>query len=223
MRNVSLVVILSAIILSGAVVCVPTAVAGDSSVFQVASAAESPKARLSSHVGMRRSSAADDLMGWIMIKGNTVSVYYLPGANLKKIESRLRDRSLPLARQYRDLFTNKAYSIESRISARLQFLLMRVQDILGMKPLIPFIDLKIFHTRDELQERYRQLAMGTADHKAFYVHALSTIFSSEKDIIDSIIAHEMAHATMDYYFMAPPPTQVAELLAHHVDEHLEGD
>lgn len=203
--------------------CSSSVDAGEASPFQVASAAETPKARLSAHMGMRKASADDDLMGWIIIKGNTVSVYYLPGANLKKIESRLRDRSLPIARQYRDLFTNKAYPIENRISARLQFLLMRVQDILGMKPLIPFIDLKIFHTREELRERCRQLTMGAADHKAFYVHALSTIFSSEKDIVDSIIAHEMAHATMDYYFMAPPPTQVAELLAHHVDEHLEGD
>jgi hypothetical protein len=100
---------------------------------------------------------------------------------------------------------------------------MRVQDILQMKPLIASLDLKIFRTRDELRASCRQLTAGPSDHKAFYVHSLSTIFASENDIIDSIIAHEMAHATMDYSFKAPPPNQVAELMAHYVDEHLERD
>jgi hypothetical protein len=222
-RKIFGAVFLTVMFLGGAGVPFLSAGAGEAAAFQPAAPAETSGAHLSARMGMKRSSAEDDLMGWIIIRGNTVSVYYLPGANLKKIESRLRGRSLPIAREYRDLFTNKAYPIEQRISARLQFLLMRVQDILGMKPLIPFIDLKIFHTRDELRERCRQLTVGSADLKAFYVHPLSTIFSSEKDLIDSIIAHEMAHATMDYYFSAPPPAQVSELMANYVDEHLEGD
>lgn len=223
MRKILGTAFLTAMILGSAGVPFLSAGVGEAVAFQAAVPAETQGARLSARMGVKRSSAEDDLMGWIVIKGSTVSVYYLPGANLKKIDSRLRDRSLPLAREFRDLFNNKAYPIENRISARLQFLLMRVQDILGMKPLIPFIDLKIFHTRDELEARCRQLTMGATDHKAFYVHALSTIFSSEKDILDSIIAHEMAHATMDYYFLAPPPAQVSEIMANYVDEHLEGD
>ena len=177
--------------------------------------------QISNRLGLGRSSA-DAGMGWIIIRGDTVSFYYLPDANLKKIEKRLRNRSLPVARQYRDLFTNKAYPIENRISARLQFLLNRVEDILGMKPLIPFIDIKTFRNREELQARCRQLQGGASDYKSFYVHFLSTIYTSEKDITDSILAHEMAHSVMDHYFTVPPPSMTAELLATHVDEHLEG-
>jgi hypothetical protein len=199
--------------------------AQDALAFQPAGRQTPGEERRSARMNMLRSSAAlaDKSMGWIIIKGDTISVYYLPGAKLKKIESRLRSRNLPLARQYRDLFTNKAYSIETRISARLEFLLKRVKDVLEMHPLIPYLDIKIFHSRDELQERYRQVAMGNENYKSFYVHDLSAIFTSEKDIIDSIIAHEMAHAVIDYYFLVPPPAMAAELLATHVDEHLERD
>ncbi len=178
--------------------------------------------RLLNRLSLRRSAAHDGL-DWIIIRGGVVSFYYLPNANLGKIEKRLRNRSLPIAREYRDLFTNKAYPIESRISARLQFLLSRVEDILGMRPLIPSIDIKTLRNREDLRARCRQLMGGQADYKSFYVHSLSTIFASEKDIVDSIIAHEMAHAVMDHYFMVPPPSMAAELLAIHVDEHLERD
>lgn len=167
--------------------------------------------------------AMGDALGWIMIRGDTVSLFYLPGANLKKIESKLRRRSLPIAREYRDLFTNKAYPIESRISARLQFLLMRTQDILGMKPQIPSISIKVFRSRRELEDECRRMSQGQSEFASFYIHALTTIFTSEKDIGDSVIAHEMAHSVMDYYFMAPPPPTVAELMARYVDEHLERD
>jgi hypothetical protein len=222
MRKAFFAVSVAVMILGGLGIPLLSAGVGEAVAFQPASQVETPGARLSARLGAKRSLADDDLMGWIVIRGSTVSLYYLPGANLKKIESRLRSRSLPIAKQYRDLFTNKKYPIENRISARLQFLLTRVQDILGMKPLIPFIDLKVFRTREELKTRCRQLTMGSADYKTFYVHSLATIFSSEKDIADSIIAHEMAHATMDHYFMAPPPSQMAELMAQYVDEHLEG-
>lgn len=159
--------------------------------------------------------------GFLEIKGDTVYLYYLPSANLRKIEARLRTRYLPIAPQYRALFTSSAYPIENRISARLQFLLMRVEDVLGMKPMIARVDLKVLRSREELQEKSFEITRQREDHKAFYAHGLRTIFSSEQDIIDSIIAHEMAHAVIDHYFMAPPPSKVAELLAGYVDEHLE--
>ncbi|MEI8012873.1 MAG: hypothetical protein WCI27_10430 [Candidatus Omnitrophota bacterium] len=159
--------------------------------------------------------------GFMEIKGDTVYLYYPPGANLRKIEARLRSRYLPLAAQYRDLFINKEYSLESRLSARLQFLLMRVEDILGMKPMIARINIEVLPSRKELQAKCFDLTQVHQDYKAFYAHDRRMIFSSEQDIIDSIIAHELGHAVIDHYFMVPPPTKVAELLATYVDEHLE--
>jgi hypothetical protein len=159
---------------------------------------------------------------WSTIKGNKVFLYYLPGASLGKIESRLGTRQLPLSPQYRRLFTSRDYPIETRINARLQFLMMRVEDILGMKPFIPKLSIELYRTRKDMQAAYASQEGINIDARSFYVHKHALIFSSEQDLIDSIIAHEMAHAVIDHYFKAPPPAQVAELLAAHVDEHLEG-
>ncbi len=159
--------------------------------------------------------------GFLEVKGNTVYLYYLPTTNLRKIEARLRSRYLPLAPQYRELFTSPSYPVESRISARLQFLLMRVEDILGMKPLIAKVSIEVLGSRRDLQAKCFELVHANEAYKAFYAHGLRTIFSSEQDIIDSIIAHELGHAVIDHYFMVPPPSKVAELLAGYVDEHLE--
>lgn len=159
---------------------------------------------------------------WAVIRGDKVSLYYLPGASLARIESRLGTRRLPLSPHYRRLFTSRDYPIENRISARLQFLMMRVEDILGMKPFIPQLKIELYRTRQEMQGAYVRQGGAWIDARSFYVHKHALVFSSEQDLIDSIIAHEMAHAVIDHYFKAPPPVQVAELLAAHVDEHLEG-
>ena len=159
---------------------------------------------------------------WSVIKGNKVFLYYLPGASLAKIEARLGTRQLPLSPHYRRLFTSRDYPIETRINARLQFLMMRVEDILGMKPFIPKLKIELYRTRKDMQEAYASQVGLYIDARSFYVHKNVLIYSSEQDLIDSIIAHEMAHAVIDHFFKAPPPVQVAELLAAHVDEHLEG-
>jgi hypothetical protein len=166
--------------------------------------------------------AQSEPLGWIEIKGDSVSVYYLPGANLRKIERRLRSRYLPVAPLYRDLFENKKYPIESRISARLQFILQRVEDILNMKPAGMKVRVNVYNLRRDMQVDQRELLAGR-EFRSFYVHDLRTVFTSEQDIIDSVIAHEFGHAVIDSYFAVPPPEKVAELLATFVDEHLERD
>jgi len=100
--------------------------------------------------------------------------------------------------------------------------MMRVEDILGMKPFIPKLKIELYRTRKDIQEAYASQEGLGIDARSFYVHRQALIFSSEQDLIDSIIAHEMAHAVIDHFFKAPPPVQVAELLSAHVDEHLEG-
>ena len=59
------------------------------------------------------------------------------------------------------------------------------------------------------------------DFKAFYVYKYNTIYTSESDIEDSVIIHEMAHAIIDHYFSVIPPETVGEVLAAYVDAHLE--
>lgn len=166
---------------------------------------------------------SDDGRGWIIIDGNNIFVYYLPGANLRKMEARLRTRYVPLSSEYKVLLADPAYPVESRISARLHIILARVQAILGMNPVIARIDVKVFRTRQDLGQEVFKILQQRKDFKSFYIHQFRGIYTSEQDILDSVIAHEMSHAVIDHYFSVLPPSQVAELLATYVDEHLERD
>jgi hypothetical protein len=164
----------------------------------------------------------DDAGGWMEIDGETVQVFYLPGANLRKLEARLRTRSIPLPAEYRQILSDSSYPMESRIALRMHALLLRAEEILGMKPNIKRIDVKVFRSRRDLGDEYERLFRSRKEHKSFYYHTLRGVFTSEQDMIDSIIAHEFGHAVVDHYFRVPPPPKIAELLATYVDEHLEG-
>lgn len=165
---------------------------------------------------------AAEPLGWVEITGDTVNVYYLPGANLKKIESRLRYRYVPVSPEFRALLENKEYPIERRIGARFQFILMRVEEVLNMHPSIPQLRVRVFRLREQMRTECASL-LGVNDFKSFYMHSRRTVFTSEQDIIDSVIAHEFGHAVVDHYFSVSPPQKVTELLACYADEHLDRD
>jgi predicted Zn-dependent protease len=49
---------------------------------------------------------------------------------------------------------------------------------------------------------------------------MGTIYTSEQDISDSVIAHEIGHAVVDHFFTVKPPEKIGEMLAQYVDVHL---
>lgn len=166
-------------------------------------------------------SASDDASGWVSCKDSRITLVYPSDTNLKKLESRLRSRYFSVSASEKDLFANPKYSIENRIIARLEAVLLRVKQILAMDPEYMEIKIKVFRNRSELSDEYFQLFGTTGNYKSFYVHSLGTIYSSMQDISDSVISHEMSHAVMDNYFKVMPPEKTAELLATYVDSHLE--
>jgi hypothetical protein len=159
---------------------------------------------------------------WMSIPSVSFTVYYKPGANLKKIESRLRYRSFPVTSEFARLYTDPTYDINRRIANRLEAILQRVKIILSMNPQME-LKVKVFRTRKELNDEYFKLFRASRDYVSFYVYRLNTIYTSEQDILDSIISHEMGHAVIDHYFNVVPPEKVAETLAVFVDSHLDRD
>ena len=96
----------------------------------------------------------------------------------------------------------------------------RAEAILDMRPENMHLKIKIFRTRTELNDEYEKIFSTREDVKSFYVYKFNTIYISEEDISDSIIAHEMGHAIVDHYFAVIPPETIRELLASYVDLHL---
>ena len=158
---------------------------------------------------------------WITFKDNQITLMYQPDINLKKLEARLHSRYFSVSAMEENLFSSPAYRIESRISARLESILLKVKQILAMNPPSMILKIKVFKSRNELNNEYFRIFNSNTRYKSFYVYGLETIYTSMQDITDSVIAHEMSHAVLDHYFNVIPPPKVAEFLAVYVDSHLE--
>jgi len=155
--------------------------------------------------------------GWRMMKSDNFTVYYRPDVDLENIEQNLRKRTYYLGGPV----SGADAAIEEKIARRLDLLLKRAKEILGMYWKLPRINIRIFKDRNELGDEYVRIFGARQEYKSFYVHKYETIYSSEEDISDSVIAHEMGHAIIDHYFAVVPPPKVSELLATYVDMHLE--
>ena len=155
---------------------------------------------------------------WSSVGSNFFVLYYNPSINLEDIERELTKRPLYFdqAARYGEV------TAQEEICRRLDKLYNRVQDVLDMHPKTPRIKIKIFKDRDELNNEFVKIFGKKGDFKSFYVYKYNTIYTSESDIEDSVIIHEMAHAIIDHYFSVIPPETVGEILAAYVDAHLEG-
>ena len=161
--------------------------------------------------------ALPDNEEWSSMRSNFFVLYYDPSANLEDLERELTKRPLYFdqAARYGEITT------QEEICRRLDKLYNRVQDVLDMHPKTPRIKIKIFKDRDGLNDEFAKIFGKEGDFKSFYVYKYNTIYTSESDIEDSVIIHEIAHAIIDHYFSVIPPETVGEILASYVDSHLE--
>ena len=163
--------------------------------------------------------------GWISIQGESITILCSPDADIRKLEARLRERDVPVNQEYRTLLSNRSLSMKDRLKARIEIILLRVKDILGMDPTDLHVRIKIFKTRKEMNAAYalmfNEKVFRYRNLKSFYVHHFKSIYTNEQDILDSVMAHELGHAVIDHYFSVPPPSRMAELMAIYVDAQLD--
>ena len=138
---------------------------------------------------------------WFTIKSNHFTIYCSNGVDLKTVADRLERRGLFVSGVYGP---NPASAPTEKVAYRLDRILKRVKDILDMHPDV-HLKIKIFKDRENLNGEYRKIFNAEADYKAFYINQYETIYTSEEDISDSVISHEMGHAVVDHYFSVIPP------------------
>lgn len=155
---------------------------------------------------------------WFTIKSGYLNIYCDQDVNLKSVTNRLSRRGLFEAGVYNP---NSGSVPSEKIAYMMDRLLKRVKDILDMWPEKMDLKIKIFKDRDALNSEYCRIFGTTPDYKSFYIYKYDTIYTSEEDISDSVLAHEMGHAIVDHYFSKTPPTKISELMAQYVDLHLE--
>lgn len=154
---------------------------------------------------------------WDFFESNFFIVYYRPDADLEQVKRKLETRILYFDQTARYGET----SVQEEIGYRLDKLFNQVREILDMYPRIPKIKIKIFQDRTELNEEHLNIFGEMKEYSSFYVNGYHTIYTSEDDISDSVMAHEMAHVVIDHYFSIIPPKKMAEVLASYVDVHLD--
>jgi len=108
-----------------------------------------------------------------------------------------------------------------KIAYRMDILMKKVEEILGMKPRKMRVKVRIFKNRKELNEEYYNMFKNNETPRSFYIYKYNTIYTTERDISDSVMSHEMAHAVLDNYFVMRAPEEIAEILTRHVDLHLD--
>jgi len=162
--------------------------------------------------------AAEVFENWSRLDSVYFTVYYRPDANLKRMYNRINTRGFSVTSKPP---VSTLSGPEAKLAYRLDLIFTRVRDILGMYPPGVRVNIKIFKSAREVNNEYCRLTHVEDGCRSFYVYRDNTIYTSEAEVSDSILAHEMTHALVDHYFSTNPPEKVAEILAQNVDLSLD--
>jgi len=155
---------------------------------------------------------------WARIDGRICIVEYEQGVDLSKLERKLDLVSVNVGGLRRNLI---GLSTPARLVEKVESIAQKVKQILDMHPIGYEVQLKVFKDRRALQEHYGSIFGQRKNIVSFYVYKHNTIYISQSDISENVLAHELAHSVIDHYFIVLPPENIAEMLAIYVDTHLK--
>jgi hypothetical protein len=152
---------------------------------------------------------------WQEFKTGYFDLYVEQGVDLNTVERNLRKR-LFLANRT----GGRGAGREDEIARRLDDICERAMDILDLHPGMGRRGVRIFKNSEDLNTAYVTLTGKAGSVRAFYSHDCGVIFTSENEITDSVMAHEIAHAIVDSHYKGVPQPKVGEMLASYVDMHI---
>ena len=120
-------------------------------------------------------------------------------------------------------FSDGSEKDPSKAGKKVDSLVERVSSLLDMYPFDLYININVYQNHNEIERAYiRMTTLGVFERipVAFYSHKSRTIHVSVENISAGILAHEIAHAVINFYFPEPPPERMQEILAQYVDKHL---
>ena len=108
----------------------------------------------------------------------------------------------------------------SNVKNRVDEIMGKVQATLDMHPSDFRISILLYPDYPSIEKIFRQFAMSGNVPLAFYANRTKTIYVNVDSITVGVLAHEMAHAVINFYFVVPPPAKMQEILAQYVDLHI---
>jgi hypothetical protein len=100
-------------------------------------------------------------------------------------------------------------------------LIERVETILEMYPKELKFNITLLSSDNEVQDVFRKKYGRTVNYISFYSPRDKTIYVSVKDIELGVLAHEIAHVIIDFYYGMSTPRKIHEVLAQYVENHLK--
>lgn len=153
------------------------------------------------------------------IENGNITIYYSQDINIRSLSRRL---NIDFIRQ--SYFSKPSLinlSDDEALAAKTEYIFTKVESILSMYPPDMKINIKIFKTKEQLADAYFDIFKRTDSAVSFYVHKYNTMYTYERGLTENVLAHELAHCVIDNYFKIVPPSNTAEIIAQHVDQHLK--
>ncbi|MBA4369149.1 MAG: hypothetical protein C0403_16090 [Desulfobacterium sp.] len=121
----------------------------------------------------------------------------------------------------KQLFSDKSPgTVHEEVSAKVDNLYERVQEILDMRKKSPKVFINIYPDRNLLDQAYYHIYQSKNNIRAWYIFDSNTIYININDVHEGMLAHEMAHSIIDHFLLVRPPAASAEILSRYVDAHI---
>ena len=157
-------------------------------------------------------SAADGLE----LKTRNASVIYEKEDLLRKFNRNVRLGSLSYAARNRTSIT-----AEDEVRNKVDVILERVKAVLAMFPGNLNFTIILLHSDTDVQKVYTGKFGKKVDFISFYSPREKIVYISVDDLRLGVLAHELAHVVIDFYYETPTPVKIHEILAQFVESHLE--
>lgn len=111
-------------------------------------------------------------------------------------------------------------TMAEEVKNKLCLTISQVQEILEMFPPGIKFDIVLLPSKKEVRRIYWEQFNREVRFIAFYSTKTNTVYLSVQDVNISVLAHELAHVVINYYFKHAPPVKIHEVLAQYVESQL---
>jgi hypothetical protein len=115
----------------------------------------------------------------------------------------------------------KSITVDDEVRNKLEVLIERVESILSMYPKDVRFSIVLLSSDTDVQAVFRRKYGKDVDYISFYSPGDKTIYASIKDVDEGVMAHEIAHLIIDFYYGIATPEKIHEVLAQYVESHLK--
>lgn len=132
------------------------------------------------------------------------------------------NKNLELGPRLGYLMTNQTpVTIEDEVIAKINTIIRQAEIILGMSPKDLHVNVVILPTSQDCSRIFSEKYGKLEKKLAYYSLSENTIYISAAETRLGVVAHELGHAIIDFYFSEQPPSYIHELMAQSVETHID--